>query len=111
ELEAQKSAAEATINSYNMQVSSLKATESQTLGETNSGVVNAQAILAAAESTLAQARADLARIESDSERTMKLAEQGVASDQDRVRAAEGLKAQQAAVNSAQKNVDAAQASL
>ena len=42
---------------------------------------------------------------------MKLAEQGVASDQDRVRAEEQLKAQQAAVNSAQKNVDAAQASL
>jgi len=94
-----------------MQVSSLKATESQTLGETNSGVVNAQALLAAAQSTLAQAKADLARIESDSERTMKLADQGVASDQDRVRAAEQLKAQQAAVNSAQKNVDAAQASL
>ncbi len=111
ELEAQKNAAEATINAYNMQVASLKATESQTLGETNSGVVNAQALLAAARATLAQARANLARIQSDSERTMKLAEQGVASDQDRVRAEEQLKAQQAAVNSAQQNVDAAQASL
>src|SRR5215471_6218358 len=60
ELEAQKTAAEATINAYNMQVSSLKATESQTLGETNSGVVNAQAVLAAAQATLLQARADLA---------------------------------------------------
>jgi HlyD family secretion protein len=111
ELEAQKTAAEATINAYNMQVSSLKATESQTLGETNSGVVNAQALLAAAQATLAQAKADLARIQSDSERTMKLADQGVASDQDRVRAQEQLNAQQAAVNTAQKNVDAAQASL
>jgi multidrug resistance efflux pump len=111
ELEAQKSAAEATINAYNMQVSSLKATESQTLGETNSGVVNAQALFAAAQATLTQAKADLARIQSDSERTMKLADQGVASDQDRVRAEEQLRAQQAAVNSAQKNVDAAQASL
>ena len=111
ELEAQKTAAEATINAYNMQVASLKATESQTLGETNSGVVNAQALLAAAQATLAQAKADLARIQSDSERTMKLADQGVASEQDRVRAEEQLKAQQAAVNTAQKNVDAAQASL
>ncbi len=111
ELEAQKNAAEATINAYNMQVSSLKATEAQTLGETNSGVVNAQARLAAAQATLAQAKADLARIQSDSQRTMKLAEQGVASDQDRVRAEEQLNAQQAAVNSAQKNVDAAQANL
>jgi multidrug resistance efflux pump len=111
ELEAQKTAAEATISAYNMQVSSLKATESQTLGETNSGVVNAQARLAAAKATLAQAKADLARIQSDSERTMKLAEQGVASDQDRVRAWAQLEAQQAVVNSAQKNVDAAQADL
>jgi multidrug resistance efflux pump len=111
ELEAQKTAAEATINAYDMQVSSLKATESQTLGETNSGVVNAEALLAAAQATLAQAKADLARIQSDSERTMKLAEQGVASDQDRVRAEEQLNAQQEAVNTARKNVDAAQASL
>jgi len=111
ELEAQKTAAEATINAYNMQVSSLKATESQTLGETNSGVVNAQAVLAAAQATLVQAKADLARIQSDSQRTMKLADQGVASDQDRVRAQEQLNAQQAAVNTAQQNVDAAQASL
>ncbi len=111
ELEAQKNAAEATINAYNMQVASLKATETQTLGETNSGVVNAQALLAAAKATLAQAKADLARIQSDSGRTMKLAQQGVASDQDRVRAEEQLNAQQAAVNTAQQNVDAAQASL
>jgi len=111
ELEAQKQAAEATINAYNMQVASLKATQSQTLGETNNGVVNAQARLAAAKATLAQANADLARIQSDSERTMKLAEQGIMSDQDRVRAWAQLEAQKAVVNSAQKNVDAAQADL
>ena len=111
ELEAQKTAAEATINAYNMQVASLKATESQTQGETNSGVVNAQAVLAASQATLTQAKADLARVQSDSERTVKLAAQGVASDQERVRAEEQLRAQQAAVNTAQKNVDAAQASL
>jgi len=111
ELQAQKTAAEATINAYNMQVSSLRATEAQTLGETNSGVVNAQARAAAAQATLAQAKADLARVQSDSERMIKLAEQGVASDQERVRADEQLKAQHAAVESAQKNLDAAQADL
>ncbi len=111
ELEAQKTAAQATINAYNMQVSSLKATEAQTMGETNSGVVNAQARVAAAQASLVQARADLARIQSDSERMMKLAEQGVASDQERVRADEQLKAQHAVVESAQKNLDAAQADL
>ncbi len=111
ELEAQKTAAQATINAYNMQVSSLKATEAQTMGETNSGVVNAQARVAAAQASLVQARADLARIQSDSERMMKLAEQGVASDQERVRADEQLKAQHAVVESAQKNLDASQADL
>ncbi len=76
ELEAQKNAAQATINAYDSQVSSMKATEAQTLGETNSGVVNAQARLAAAQAALAQAQADLVRIQSDSERTMTLAKAG-----------------------------------
>jgi HlyD family secretion protein len=111
ELEAQKNAAEATIRSYDSQVSSLRATEAQTLGETNSGVVNAQARLASAKATLVQAQADLARIQSDSQRMIALAQVGVESDQDRVRADQQLKAQQAAVVSAQKNVDAAQADL
>ena len=66
ELEAEKNAAQATINAYDSQVSSMRATEAQTFGETNSGVVNAQARLAAAKATLAQAKADLARIQSDS---------------------------------------------
>ena len=111
ELEAQKNAAEATIHAYDSQVSSLRATEAQTLGETNSGVVNAQARLAAAKATLVQAQADLARIQSDSQRMIALAQAGVESEQDRVRADQQLKAQQAVVMSAQKNVDAAQADL
>lgn len=111
ELEAQKNAAEAMIRSFNSQVSSLRATEADTLGETNSGVVNAQARLAAAKATLVQAQADLARVQSDSERMIALAQAGVESDQDRVRADQQLKAQQAVVVSAQKNVDAAQADL
>ena len=111
ELEAQKNAAEATINAYNSQVSSLRATEAQTLGETNSGVVNAQARLAASKATLTQAQADLVRIRSDSQRMIALAQAGVESEQDKVRAEEQLKAQRAVVESAQKNVDAAQADL
>jgi HlyD family secretion protein len=99
------------IRSYDSQVSSLRATEADTLGETNSGVVNARARLAAAKATLVQAEADLARIKSDSQRMIALAQAGVESEQDRVRADEQLKAQQAVVVSAQKNVDAAQADL
>src|SRR5512135_3342279 len=86
ELQAQKQAAEATIRAYNSQVSAMRATEAQTLGETNSGVVNAQARLAAAKATLAQANADLARVDSDSRRTIELAKSGITSDQERVRA-------------------------
>jgi HlyD family secretion protein len=111
ELEAQKNAAQATIHAYDSQVSSMQATEAQTLGETNSGVVNADARLAAAKASLAQANADLVRIQSDSQRMIALAKAGVESDQDRVRAEEQLSAQKAVVLSAQKNVDAAQADL
>jgi HlyD family secretion protein len=111
ELEAQKNAAQATINAYNSQVSSMQATEAQTLGETNSGVVNARARLAASKATLLQAQADLVRIKSDSERMIALAKAGVESEQDQVRAEAQLKAQQAVVESAQENVDAAQADL
>ena len=111
ELEAEKNAAQATIHAYDSQVSAMQATEAQTLGETNSGVVNAQARLASAKATLVQAKADLARVQSDSQRMIALAKAGVESDQDKVRAEEQLNAQQAAVLSAQKNVDAAQADL
>ncbi len=111
ELEAQKNGAVATINAYGSQVSSMRATEAQTLGETNSGVANAQARLASAQAMLAQAQADLVRIQSDSQRTIQLAQQGVASEQDKVRAQEQLKAQQALVHSSQQNVDAAKADV
>ena len=86
ELEAQRNSALAVITAYGSQVSAMRATEQQTVGETNSGVVNAEARVAAAQATLAQAQADLARIQSDSQRTIELAKAGVASEQDRVRA-------------------------
>ena len=109
ELEAERNSALAVITAYGSQVSSMRATERQTVGETNSGVVNAEARVAAAQAALAQAQADLARVKSDSQRTIELAKAGVASEQDRVRAEEQLNAQQALVVSAQKNVDAAKA--
>jgi HlyD family secretion protein len=111
ELEAQRDSALAVITAYGSQVSSMRATHTQTVGETNSGVANAEARVAAAQAALAQAQADLARIQSDSQRTVQLAQAGVASEQDRVRAEEQLKAQQALVVSAQKNVDAAKADV
>jgi HlyD family secretion protein len=111
ELEAQKNAAEAMIHAYDSQVSSMQATEAQTLGETNSGVANAKARLAAAKATLDQAEADMVRIQSDSRRTMALAQAGVASEQESVRAQEQYNAQHAVVQASQRNVDAALADL
>ena len=96
DLEAQRDSALAVITAYGSQVTSMRATHTQTVGETNSGVANAEARVAAAQAALAQAQADLARIQSDSQRTIQLAQAGVASQQDKVRAEEQLKAQQAA---------------
>jgi len=87
ELEAERNSALAVITANGSQVSAMRSTEAQTVGETNSGVVNAEARVAAAQATLAQAQADLARIQSDSQRTI----------------------QQALLVSAQKNLDAAKA--
>lgn len=111
ELEAEARAAAATIDSLRSQVSASEATSEATQGSTTSSVANAEAKLAAARAQLAEAEATLQRVESDSRRTIELAQQGVASDQDRVQAETNLKAQQAVVASLQKQVDASQADL
>lgn len=111
ELEAQARAAAATINSLQHKVSEMQSTEQATSGSTSSGVVNAQAKLQSTRAQLAQAEATLVRTESDSRRTIELAAQGVASDQDRVQAESNLKAQQATVQSLKDQVNAAQADL
>jgi multidrug resistance efflux pump len=92
-------------------VSEVQSTEQATSGSTSSNVVNAQAKLQSTRAQLAQAEATLVRTESDSRRTIQLAQQGVASDQDRVQAESNLKAQQATVQSLKDQVSAAQADL
>jgi HlyD family secretion protein len=111
ELEAQARAAAATIDSLRSQVSATRATSVATQGSTTSSVANAQARLESARAQLLQAEAMLQKVESDSRRTVELALQGVASDQDRVQAESNLKAQQAVVVSLQQQVAAAQADL
>lgn len=111
ELEAEERAAAATIGSFQHKVAEMQATEQATSGSTSSNVANAQAKLQSMRAQLAQAEATLVRTESDSRRTIQLAEQGVASDQDRVQAESNLKAQQALVQSLQQQVTAAQADL
>src|SRR5215470_9003322 len=108
ELEAQARAAAAMIDSLRSQVSATQATSVATKGSTASSVANAQARLESARAQLLEAEATLQRVESDSRRTIQLAEQGVASDQDRVQAESNLKAQQAVVASWQQQVSATQ---
>jgi HlyD family secretion protein len=118
ELDAQKRAAEATLASLQSQVTASTYTERVTRGSTSSDLANAQAQLQVARSSLVEAQANLAQTQLDSTRTMKLAEQGVASQQDRDRAEAVLKAQQAhvqalqdQVRSSEANVNAAEARL
>ena len=111
ELEAEARAAAAMIDSLRSQVSATQATKEATQGSTSSNVVNAQARLQSARAQLLQAEATLQRTESDSRRMIELAKQGVASDQDRVQAESGLKAQLATVQSLKDQVSAADADL
>jgi multidrug resistance efflux pump len=111
ELEAEARAAAATIDSLRSQVSATEATSAATQGSTTSSVANAQARLESARAQSLEAEATLQRVESDSRRTIQLAQQGVASDQERVQAEMNLKAQQAVATSLQQQVTAAQADL
>jgi HlyD family secretion protein len=111
ELEAQARAAAAMIDSLRSQVSATEATSVATRGSTSSSVANAQAKLEVARAQLLQAEAMLQRVESDSRRTIELAQQGVASDQDRVQAETNLRAQQAVVASLKQQVTASDAEL
>jgi len=111
ELEAQEKAAAAGSSSMRSKVSEMRYTEQSTRGSTTSDVANAQAKLQSMKSQWAQAQAALRRTESDSRRTIALAEQGVASDQDRVQAETSLAAAQANVQSLKDQVGAAEADL
>lgn len=111
ELEAEKNAAEATLAGMGHRVSQYRATERSTLGETSFGVSNAQARLQSARSSLAEAQATLVKLKLDRDRTVALAQQGVASTQDRDRADADYNAQMAHVKSLNDQVRAAEADL
>jgi len=102
ELEAQVRAAAAQLASLGSQVSSSVSTAAQASGETSSDVASARALLV-------EAQADLEREQLDNVRMVKLAEEGVASQQDRDRSNAALKAAQARVKSLQDQVKAAEA--
>jgi HlyD family secretion protein len=111
ELQQQERALAATTKGMRSKVAQTEATEAATKGTTYSDVGMAEAKLQAVRSQLAQAEADLDRIRADRDRIVSLADQGVASQQDRDHAELQLKAEQAAVRALQDQVRAAQADL
>lgn len=111
ELQAQESAAAATMASVQHKVAEMQHTEKSTSGSTSSDVANAQAKLSSARAQLLQAKAALDRTASDSRRTVELAKSGVASDQERVQAETNLQAAQATAQAQQDMVKAAEADL
>ena len=111
ELEAQKRAAADTIASLRSQVAGTRATELMTRGSTSSDVQTARARLQSVQSQLTMAQANLEQVSADTERTVSLADQGVASKQDRDRAVAALKSAKANVQSLRDQVRAAEADL
>jgi HlyD family secretion protein len=111
ELSAAERAALATAESLQSQIAAQRANEVLTHGQTTSNVDLAQARLQSVKAQLRQAQADLERQRLDTHRAVQLAEQGVASQQDRDRAEAALKVSVANVQSLADQVNAAQADL
>lgn len=111
ELSEQQRAAEAMLASYNARVQETQATERVAQGATASEVGTAEARAQAAQAQLREAQAELERVRSDYARTVQLAQQGVASQQERDRGDSALQAAQARTAAAQDQVRAGQAEV
>jgi HlyD family secretion protein len=104
-------AARADMDSLRAQVRQSRDTYASTHGDTEAQVANAEATLKAAQATLEESEANQRQQELDAGRTVSLAEQGVASRQDRDRAEQTLAADQARVRANRNQVNAARATL
>jgi multidrug resistance efflux pump len=111
DLEAALKAAEATFSSQRSRLTGAQTTAQQTRGETASGTAAAEAQLKASQAALAQAQAELAKQKADTTRTVALAGQGIMSQQAKDEAETSFQAAEAAVNTANGNVAAAEANL
>jgi len=111
DLQAARQAAEAAAASQKGKLGGAVETELQTRGETGSATVNAEALFSSAKASLAQAQANYDHQQADTSRTVALAQQGIMSEQAKDDAATSLQAAKAAVDAAQQNVAAAEASL
>jgi multidrug resistance efflux pump len=111
DLAAARQAAEATTISQQYKLQGASDTERQTSGGTSSQVINAEAQVRAAQAALLQARAQYEHQKADTTRTVELAKQGIMSQQSSDEQTTSLQATQAAVDSAQENISAAEAML
>ena len=93
------------------QVAQQRANEALAVGTTNSDVTNAQAQAQAARSALTEAVANLDRVKADNVRIVALANQGIASQQQKDQIEADMRAAQARVKSAQDNANAADAAV
>lgn len=111
DLEAAMDAAQASASADRARLLQAQETVRQNRGETTSATQSAEAQVKAAQASLAQAQATLAHQKADTSRIVALANQGIASEQARDEAVTSLQADEAAVNSAASNLNAAEASL
>jgi HlyD family secretion protein len=111
DLEAALDAAQANAAADQYKLRQAEETVRQTRGETTSATQTVEAQVKAARATLAQAQATLAHQKADSSRIVALANQGIMSTQAKEEAETSLQADEAAVNTARSNLNAAEASL
>lgn len=111
DLEAALDAARANAAANQSKLRQAQETVRQNRGETGSATAASEAQVKAAQGTLAQAEAALAHQKADSSRTVALANQGIMSEQSKEEAETSLQADEAAVNTARSNLNAAEASL
>ncbi|HTV16069.1 MAG TPA: efflux RND transporter periplasmic adaptor subunit [Acidobacteriaceae bacterium] len=106
-----RNAAEAAAASNEYKLAESRATEQQTVGDTESQLSGAQAQLRVAKAAQAQAEANYAHQDADTRRAVALAQAGVQSQQLRDEMVTSLNAAKAAVESARENVSAAEAAV
>jgi len=111
ELQAELAQDEANIGSLEARVRQAQTTKNWTNDQTGASLKQAEATLTAIKAQLEQARANLEFDEVNYKRTVGLFEGGVASAQDRDKAATSLKASQANVKALEEQVRAQQAAL
>jgi len=109
--QAQRKAAEAQLSSLRSQVASNDALATSTTGDTTNQVAMAQANLRSAQAALREDEANLKLQEINAKRTISLAQEGIASLQQRNQAESALAAEEAHVQGDRDKVAAAESAL